>query len=127
MRVAVRVDGKVNFQGSTFELPEFESKVKTIVKAAPDQVFLVRAGKTVPYEKIKAVLDVCADAQAQHVTLVTPMPAPGEVETTPPPTPVNQSVPGLRMESSMVPASDAPTSTPASPTTNSPLQPQPGP
>jgi biopolymer transport protein ExbD len=113
MKITVRVDGKINFQGATYELPEFKSKLQTIIAAAPDQEFVLHAGSSVPYDKVKAVIDTCTEEQVKHLDVAA---------SALPPSTGNLPGPSLRMPSSMVPASDAPTSTPASPTVTSPPQ-----
>ena len=124
IRAVVRVDGKVNFQGATYELPEFKTKMEALAKATPDQSIVIRAGKTVPYEKIKAVFDVCRDANVKYISAATATPpttsaAPASSE----PTDANLPTPGLIMHPSMEPTPGSPSPAPSasdSPTTNAP-------
>jgi biopolymer transport protein ExbD len=80
IRAVVRVDGKINFQGLTYDLPGFKSKLEALMKATPDQAIVIKAGKTVPYEDFKAVLDICHAAQVKNLTVAAPAPTPGPVE-----------------------------------------------
>jgi biopolymer transport protein ExbD len=126
LNVVVHPNGTIKFQGATMGLAEFQSRLKATVKATPDQSLVIKTGKTVPYAKLKAVLDSCADAQVKHVTVAAPSPAP------PPVTPVsaepatnNLPAPGLLMHPSMESISSnvppiAPSGLPAPPTTNAP-------
>ncbi len=121
LRAVVRVDGKVNFKGATYELPGFKSKLQEIIKATPDQPIIVKAGKTVPFEKLKAVLDICDAAQVKYLSVVSAAPAPAPSA----PSTANLPAPGLLMHPSMEPITS---STPAAsnptpenpPTTNAP-------
>lgn len=125
IRAVVRMDGKVNFQGATYELPGFKSKLEAMVKATPDQSIVIHAGKTVTYDKLKAVIDICRDANVQYVSAAASAPPPGAPATTEPPA-LNLPAPGLLMHPSMEPTPST-SSTPAGnpPTTNAP--PLPGP
>ena len=81
LTVVVHSSGTIKFQGATMGLAEFQTKLKAVIKATPDQAFAIKSGTKVPYAKLKDVLDSCADAQVKHVTVVPPAPAP------PPPPP----------------------------------------
>ncbi|MEJ0000573.1 MAG: biopolymer transporter ExbD [Verrucomicrobiota bacterium] len=72
LTVLVHQDGTVGFQGKRSSLTEFRSKVKAMVKATPDRELVIKAGPKVNYDRVKAVLDICADAQVSHVTAPTP-------------------------------------------------------
>jgi len=116
IRAVVRVDGKINFQDATYELPGFKTKLEAFAKTTPDQTILIKAGKTVPYEKLKAVFDVCRDANVKYVSVAEPALAPATAE--PEPAAANLPTPGLIMHPSLEPASsNTPSSTP---TTNAP-------
>jgi hypothetical protein len=119
----VRIDGKVNFQGATYELPGFKSKLETVMKATPDQAILLKAGKTVPYEKFQAVLDLCQSIPVKNLTVIAPPPtsepaAPAAAESPA----ANLPTPGLLMHPSMEPMSapPSPEAPSAPPTTNAP-------
>jgi biopolymer transport protein ExbD len=122
IRAVVRVDGKINFQGATYELPGFKSKLEALMQATPDQAIVIRAGKKVSYEKFKAALDICQSAEVKNLSVASPAPQP------PPATPAatessttNLPAPGLLMHPSMEPMSAAPPEAPsAPPTTNAP-------
>jgi hypothetical protein len=108
------VDGKINFQGATYELPGFKSKLEALMKATPDQPILLKAGKTVSYEKFQAALDICHSAPVKNLTVIAP--------ATTEPADTNLPAPGLLMHPSMEPmSSNAPPVAPsAAPTTNAP-------
>jgi len=115
LRAVVRMDGKVNFKCATYELPGFKSKLQEIIKATPDQPIIVKAGKTVPFEKLKAVLDACDAAQVKYLSVVSSAPAPAPSASSA----ANLPAPGLLMHPSMEPITS---STPAAsnPTTENP-------
>jgi biopolymer transport protein ExbD len=121
IRAVVRVDGKVNFQGATYELPGFKLKLEALMKATPDQPIMIRAGKKVPYEDFQAVLDICHSIPVKNVSVIAaPPPAPAAPASTESPA-TNLPTPGLLMHPSMEPMSVAPPETPsAPPTTNAP-------
>ena len=121
IRAVVRMDGKVNFQGVTLGLAEFQSRLETMVKATPDQAIVIRAGRKVAYDKFKAVLDACHSAQVKNVSVAAPAPTPESVpaESSAPNLPTPESVPtespapnlptpGLRMNPSMEPSTVPP-------------------
>jgi biopolymer transport protein ExbD len=120
IRAVVRVDGKVNFQGATYELPGFKSKLEAVMQATPDQAILLKAGKTVPYDKFKTVLDICQSVPVKNLTVLAPpqAPEPAAAESPAP----NLPTPGLLMHPSMEPMpGPAPPEAPsAPPTTNAP-------
>jgi len=123
MRAVVRIDGKINFQGSTYELPGFKSKLEEVMKATPDQAILIKAGKSVPYEKFQAALDICHSAPVKNLTVIAPPPTPAPAAAESPAT--NLPAPGLLMHPSMEPMSSnappaAPSVPPTPPTTNAP-------
>jgi biopolymer transport protein ExbD len=108
IRAVVRTDGKINFQGATLTPDEFRKALEKLVLATPDQELLVRAGKTVPYDKLKAVLDICHDTNAKYELSAAPRPADGATPTTEPST-SNLPAPALLMH----PSTEAPTTNPA--------------
>jgi len=122
LRAVVRIDGKVNFKGATYELPGFKSRLEAIIKANADQAIVVKAGKTVPFEKLKAVLDICDAAQVKYLSVIAATPTqPASTE----PATANLPGPGLLMHPSIEPinSNTTPTSTPTPenpPTTNAP-------
>jgi biopolymer transport protein ExbD len=121
LRAVVRIDGKINFQGSTYELPGFKSKLEEVMKATPDQAILIKAGKSVPYEKFQAALDICHSAPVKNLTVIAPPPTPAPAAAESPAT--NLPAPGLLMHPSMEPMSSnappaAPSVPPIPPTTN---------
>jgi hypothetical protein len=115
----VRIDGKVNFQGATYELPGFKSKLETVMQATPDRAILLKAGKTVSYDKFKAVLDICQAVPVKNLTVIAPPPTSEPATESPA---ANLPTPGLLMHPSMEPMSAPPSpETPsAPPTTNAP-------
>ncbi len=121
INVVIHPNGTIRFQGATMGLAEFQSKLKALVTATPDQAFVIKAGKTVPYEKLKEVLDSCADAQVKHVSVAAPVPTPPPVAspaTTPATT--NVSTPVLLMH----PATESMTNNaPPEPPSGSPAPP----
>ncbi len=86
LTVQVRPNGSVKFQNATMSLGEFETKLKAMVKATPERGLTIKAGPQVPYDKIRAVLDCCVNAQVAHVD-VPPPPMPVTAETPPAPVP----------------------------------------
>ena len=128
LRAIVRVDGKVNFKGATYELPRFKSKLAAIIKANPDQAIVVKAGKTVPFEKLKAVLDICDAAQVKYLSVIAATPT--QTPASSAPSTANLPAPGLLMHPSMEPTTSNPNpaTTPATdnpPTTNASPPPSP--
>jgi biopolymer transport protein ExbD len=121
MRAVVRVDGKINFQGATYELPGFKLKLEALMKAKPDQAILLKAGKTVPYENFEAVLVTCQSIPVKNLTVLSAAtPEFGAPAATESPA-TNLPTPGLLMNPSMEPMSNPPPETPsAPPTTNAP-------
>ncbi|HEV3272548.1 MAG TPA: FecR domain-containing protein [Candidatus Methylacidiphilales bacterium] len=121
LRAVVRVDGKVNFQGATYELPGFKSKLEALMKTNPDQPIVIRAGKTVPYENFEAALVICHSIPVKNLTTYAPPPpfaTPGGPMETPAP---NPPIPGLLMHPTMEPMSAPPPEAPSAPaTTNAP-------
>jgi biopolymer transport protein ExbD len=115
IRAVVRVDGKVNFKGATYELPGFKSKLVAIIKANPDQAIVVKAGKTVPFEKLKAVLDACDEAQVKYLSVISAAPTPPAPAG---PSTSNLPAPGLLMHPSMEPITSTTTPAPSTPTPN---------
>ena len=120
--VQVHMNGTIGFKGNSVTLAEFQAKLKALIKTTPDQELVIKSGAKVPYDKLKAVLDSCADAQVRHVTVASPSP-------TPPPAPespaTNLPAPTLLMHPSMETMSSnappiAPTSPAAPPATNAP-------
>jgi biopolymer transport protein ExbD len=87
LTVVIHTDGKVKFKGATIGLAEFQSKLETLIQTSPDQAVVIKAGKTVPYDKFKAVMDACTTAQVKNVTVAAPAPRP-PVETAVVPTPI---------------------------------------
>jgi biopolymer transport protein ExbD len=113
LRVVVRLDGKVNFQGVTLDLAEFQSRLDAIVKATPDQAIVIRAGKKVAYDKFKAVLDVCHAALVTNLSVVAaPTPSPSST-TSASSAAAPAPVPGLIVHPSMEPSSLPPAETPS--------------
>ena len=112
MKIVVRTDGKVNFQGATYDLPGFKAKLEKIIAATPDQEFVLRANSLVPYDKVKAVLDVCNQAPVKHLDVAA--------SALPPSTSSTGNLPGpsLRLGTSPAPVSEPADATPAAPATN---------
>ena len=104
--VMVHSDGTVRFKGANMELPAFQSKLEKLVKSSPDQAFVVKQGKTVSYEKVKAVMDAFTAAQAKNVSVTMP--------PVPPPAPVATPAPAI------APLTPAPTLAPAPPPPSNP-------
>jgi hypothetical protein len=119
----VRTDGKINFQQVTYTPSQLKPKLETIAKTTPDQSFVIKAGRKVPYADVQQVLGVFHDAGLQNVTFLPP---PGYSTSQVPATPEhpadNLPAPGLLMHPSM---QLPPTPTTENSTTNSP--PAPGP
>jgi biopolymer transport protein ExbD len=126
LRAVVRVDGKINFQGATYELPEFKLKLEALMKTTPDQAIVLRVGKKVSYEDFQAALQICHSIPVNHLTIAGTPPTPQSAfspATEPAAEPAaNLPAPGLLMHPSMEPmSSNAPPETPsAPPTTNAP-------
>jgi len=120
IRAVVRIDGKINFQGATYELPGFKSKLEAVMKATPDQAIIIKAGKNVPYDKFQAALDICHSVTVKNLTVIAPPPTPTPIASEPATT--NLPAPTLLMHPIMEPASsNAPPASPsAPPTTNAP-------
>ena len=84
LTVYVHDDGSVGFQGKRGTLDEFKTKVAAMVAATPDRELIIKtSGAKVPYEKVKAVLDACADAHVAHVTAPEPPATPAVAAETP--------------------------------------------
>jgi hypothetical protein len=78
------------------------------MKATPDQPILLKAGKTVPYEKFQAALDICNFAPVKNLTVIAPPPPPATpASATESPT-TNLPTPGLLMHPAMEPTTNAP-------------------
>jgi len=129
IRAVVRIDGKINFQGVTFTPAEFKSRLEAIIKMTPDQAIVIKAGKTVPYEKFEAVMDICHSAQVKNLTVATPAPTPKPVAPAAAEPAANLPAPGLlmhspadSMSSNAAPMSPSglPAPTPSTPNTNTP-------
>jgi biopolymer transport protein ExbD/TolR len=123
----VRVDGKINFQGATYDLPGFKSKLEALMKATPDQAILLKAGKSVPYEEFQAALDICHSAQVKNLTVATPTPTPWPAASEPgaanlPAPALLMHSPGDSMSSNAPPMSPSglPAPTPSTPAGNPP-------
>jgi biopolymer transport protein ExbD len=100
--VMVHQDGTIDFRGKTTDFAGFNARLKQTVKATPAADLEINAVHGVSYDKIKAVLDACADAQVHHVTApeppqvtaeTPPAPAPPTAETPPAPAPAPAPVP----------------------------------
>jgi len=133
LRAVVRIDGKINFQGNTYELPGFKSKLEALMKATPDQPIAIKAGKKVSYEHFKAVMDVCQSAQVKNVSVIPPAPTPpppdapaaAESATTNLPAPGLLLHPSIESTSSNAPPvspSGLPTPTPSPSTPGTPAE-----
>ena len=87
LAITVNSNGTVNFRGETLSPAEFEVKLKPVVKATPDQNFVIGARKEVPYEKFEAVLDICAAVGTKNLTMAVlpPDSAPDKTPATTPP------------------------------------------
>jgi biopolymer transport protein ExbD len=123
IRAVVRVDGKINFQGATYELPGFKLKLEALMKATPDQAIVIRAGKTVSYEDFQAALEICHSIPVKNLTVAGSPPTPQSVfAPVTEPAVTNLPTPGLLMHPSMEPmSSNAPPEAPsAPPATNAP-------
>jgi len=123
IRAVVRVDGKINFQGATYELPGFKFKLEALMKATPDQAIVLRAGKTVSYEDFQAALEICHSIPVKNLTVTGSPPTPQSVfAPVTEPAVTNLPTPGLLMHPSMEPmSSNAPPEAPsAPPATNAP-------
>jgi biopolymer transport protein ExbD len=91
LTVLVHEDGRVGFRGTKTDLVGFQAKLKAMVKGTPDRDLVIKAEPQTSYDKIKAVLDSCADAQVHHVT--APEPAPPVTAETPPVSPTAETPP----------------------------------
>jgi len=111
--VQVHISGSIGFKGATITLAEFQAKLKALIKATPDQELVIKSGAKVPYDKLKAVLDSCADAQVRHVTVASPSPTPPSAPESPA---TNLPAPALLMHPSMeTMSSNAPPIAPTAP------------
>ena len=121
LTVQVHVNGSIGFKGASITLAEFQSKLKSLVKTTPEQELVIKSGAKVPYDKLKAVLDSCADAQVRHVTIASPAPAPPPASPSIPESPAaNLPAPALLMHPSMeTMSSNAPPIAPNSPASSS--------
>jgi biopolymer transport protein ExbD len=118
LTVQVHINGSIGFKGVTITLLEFQTKLKALIKTTPDQELVIKSGAKVPYDKLKAVLDSCADAQVRHVTVASPSPTPPSVPESPA---VNLPAPTLLMRPSMeTMSSNAPPIAPTAPPPSGP-------
>jgi biopolymer transport protein ExbD len=120
LRAVVRVDGKINFQKVTLTPDEFKSRINALVQATPDQAIVIKAGKTVPYDKFETVMNICRAAQVKNLSVAGTPPTPAESAAD------NLPAPGLLMHPSMPPSAGSPDSS-ASPTSTTPTNPSPAP
>jgi hypothetical protein len=74
--VQVNPNGTIKFQNKTMTLEEFQTNLYAVVKAKPEQEFIIKSGMRVPYAKLKDVLDACADEHVAHLTVASPAPTP---------------------------------------------------
>jgi biopolymer transport protein ExbD len=109
IRAVVRTDGKINYKGATLMPDEFKKTMEALFTATPDQSILIRAGKSVPYDKLKAVIDICQETNVKYELSAA---APAAAPFTPAPA-SNLPAPALIMHPNMP-------DTPDAPTTNSP-------
>jgi biopolymer transport protein ExbD len=134
LRAVVRIDGKINFQGATFDLPGFKLKLEKIVEATPDQTIQLKVGKKVSYENFQAALEICHSIPVNHLAIIGTPPTPDSAFSSdaPPvttnassPAPTNLPTPSLRMNPYMeAPSTNIPSASPAAPpATNAPPMP----
>jgi biopolymer transport protein ExbD len=116
LKFVIRADGKINFQKVTLTPEEFKSKINAIVQSTPDQAIVIKAGKSVPYEKFETVMNICHAAQVKNLSVAGTPPTPAESETE------NLPGPGLLMHPVMAPmtGADSTPPPPSTPTTNAP-------
>ena len=95
LTVLVHEDGSIGFQGKRGSLADFKTKLAAMVQATPDRELVIKtSGPKVAYDRVKAVLDACADTHVAHVTAPPPPPAkPLPVTAETPPTPATNAAP----------------------------------
>ncbi len=80
IKVILHSNGEVSFQDKRISQDEFKSKLGVMTKATPDQAFVVKAGKKVPFKKVEALRGVFQAEQVKNVTFDAP---PSPTTTTP--------------------------------------------
>jgi biopolymer transport protein ExbD len=71
-------DGSIRFEGKALQGEELVARLEPIVKKFPNQAFLIRAHKTVKYEDVVSVLDLCRRAGVRNVAFATEKAGGGE-------------------------------------------------
>ncbi len=107
LTVTVHADGTIKFQHATMNLADFQTQLDSLAQATPHQALVIKAGKTVAYEKVKDVLDACAKAQLKIVSVVAPPPAaptPAQPTPAPSPAPASHTVPVAAATPAALPA-----------------------
>jgi biopolymer transport protein ExbD len=114
--VFVHEDGTVKFRGSTMSPDKFQAKLKEIIQATPEQPFYINALSSVPYENLKAILDIFTAANVTVTSLDIHTPdAPPVIKKS---TPRDATLPVPLMHPDLQPATS---DTPApAPSTNAP-------
>ncbi len=67
----LNAQGEVSVNGRTLTLDEVKERLKNIVKYYPGQAVVIRADKTVPYEKLMALIDACRSEGVWNFSLAT--------------------------------------------------------
>ena len=64
-------NGEVSVNGQTLTLEVVKERMESIAKYYPGQAVVIRADKTVPYEKLMALIDTCREANVWNFSLAT--------------------------------------------------------
>ena len=67
----LNAQGEVSVNGRTLTLEDVKERLKNIVKYYPGQAVVIRADKTVPYEKLMSLIDACRSANVWNFSLAT--------------------------------------------------------
>ena len=67
----LNADGKVSVNGHALSLEEVTKRLTRIAENFPGQPVVIRADKTVPYEKLMSLIDACRSANVWNFSLAT--------------------------------------------------------
>ena len=67
----LNADGKVSVNGHVLSLEEVTARLSRIAENFPGQPVVIRADKTVPYEKLMSLIDACRSANVWNFSLAT--------------------------------------------------------
>jgi len=91
--VAVRADGKVDFQGGTLTLDELKPKLEALAKSTPNQPLVVKRKEKLEKGQMKKVVDLCNASKLKVTIDKTPPPAAPATPSTPAPATVSAPLP----------------------------------